>query len=196
MNKNIVVKSIVFVVAVILTAALISASGVAAQGGVGASGELEPVTTFDVVEGGPGFVSINGHAFVPESNDVMYSRGLTSVYSTDVDNTVFYAPVNLPDGATINQLVLYYYDTLGSDLSVTLYGYDFSQQFAEVIKMVSSSGSDGMGFDSQSLSAKVSNKFNSYFLKAEFPANAGNQLRLISIRIDYGYPSYLPQIIR
>jgi hypothetical protein len=194
MNKNIVVKSLVFVVAVILTAALISGSGVAAQEGVGESGELEPVTTYGVVEGGPGFISIGGHNFVPESNNVEYSRGLTSVYSMDVVDTVFYAPVNLSNGATINQLVLYYFDNSDSDFSVTLYGYDFSQQFVEVIKLVSSSGSDGMGFVSQSLSAEVSNQFNTYFLKAEFPANAGDQLKLISLRIDYGYSSYLSLI--
>lgn len=115
MNKNIGVKSLVFFAALILGVGLASGSRAAAQES-DVSGAANPDQTSQSVPGGPGFDSLSGHAFVPASNAVNYSRGIASVYSTDSSETVFYAPVDILDGATINQLVLYYYDT-SNDLS-------------------------------------------------------------------------------
>lgn len=197
MNKNIVVKSIVFVVAVILTAALISESRAAAQDGVSASFEANPDRTIGVVDGGPGFVMIPSAAFVPDSNTAQYSRGAVSVWSTDETLISFSAPVFIPDGAVINQLVLYYDDSLTDfDILVTFYEYDSSNDYIVTIKNISSSGSGGVGAAIASLSSEVSNQYDLFTLKAYFPAaaGAGNQLKLLGVRCDYGYSSYLSLI--
>lgn len=195
MNKNIFVKRLVFVIAVILTATLVSGSRVTAHEAAGASGEANSVETVQAVEGGPGYVSISGAAFAPENNNVNYSRGSASVYSMDGGEAVFYAPVTIPDGATINQLVLYYYDTSTTlDVSVDFYKYDFSMNSIDYLVFASSSGSSGYSTAVQSLNYEVSNERYAYILKAEFPASAGSDVKLLGVRIDYGFPTYVPLI--
>jgi len=195
MNKNIGVKSIVFIVAVILTVALASGSRAAAQEGAVEGLIVNPNQTIQAVPGGPGFVSISGAAFVPSNSSTVYFHDSAWLYTTDVTETVFYAPVNFPDGAVINQVVVYYYDISGpADLSVALYEYDFTENSQLQLIQLSSIGSGGTGTAFQSLTAEVSNQNNAYFLLVYIPSNVASNIQLAGVRIDYGYSTYLSLI--
>lgn len=192
MDKKISVRSIVFVAAVILIAALTSGTRATAQEGDGTSEAMDTDQTIRVVEGGPGFVSINSAAFVPHNqyNEFVYADQL---YSTYASSSNFHAALNLPDGSIINKVVLYYYDSNTTlNLTATLRRVSFSGGGTD-IGYINSAGDGGYGYDEGSVPAVlVDNQNYSYKITVIFPGGAGNTVKLVGFRIDYGYSTYLP----
>ena len=69
--------------------------------------------------GGPGFYAQSSSAFVPYNSTTPYARNGVALYNPGGPG-VYLAPVSLPNGATVNQFVVYYYDndaTAGNDLA-------------------------------------------------------------------------------
>ena len=113
------------------------------------------------------YASVPGEAFSPWV-DVAYSNsggcGGANIESTGCFAMV--APVQLPDGATINQFTIYFYDVSANDMSVTLYRQYYTSCGYISLASVSSSGTAGYYNVAASLSAEVDNRTGGYFVNA------------------------------
>jgi hypothetical protein len=155
------------------------------------------------VPGGPGYVMIHASAFMPVSNSLAYSFiGPALATSTGSPSSIYQAPLNLPNGASIIKIVLYCYDNdpAGSIL-VNLFTYPLPGGAAYSSNSVSSSGSDPNTDRAIELNIttplKVDLQANAYMLYLTMPAASATKMIYISgLRIDYRYDTALPSVIQ
>ena len=156
----------------------------------------------ELMEGG-GLVSwrVTGSALKPRENDVSYTVDIngscTYVTAGDV-NTVWNIPVLLPNGAVVDTLRMYYYDTSASYTTAWLTAYDLYGSITEEWS-VSSTGSTGNSFkDSVQINHTVDYSLYSYVLNWR-PLVSGSTLRLCGFRIFYTPPpfglGYIPAVL-
>lgn len=142
-----------------------------------------------------------GAALKPRENDVNYSIGAggacTYVVSGDA-NTVWNAPVWLPQGAVVDTLRMYYYDTSGSNSTAWFTIYDL---YGSIVSEwnVSSSGNAGNGFnDSALINHEIDYNSFAYLLNWR-PVAAGSTLQLCGFRVFYEPPpfglNFLPTLL-
>ena len=151
--------------------------------------------------GGPGFISIMGGTFTPTDETIRWNVNAGELSNPDTENTGTYiAPVNLPQGAVVKQLVVFYNDLRTDNLSVDLRRKTIDQ-FFQNLASVSSQGTDGYGSsvnDTINVNfKKIDNLTYSYAVTAYIPKCCGvsyPDLYLVSVRIDYDYPVYIPTV--
>jgi hypothetical protein len=100
---------------------------------------------------------------------------------------VLNVPLDLPNGATVNTLRMYYFDTSASDSTGWFTVYDL---YGDVVTEVSvqSSGSSGNSFnDSALINHVIDHSVHSYVLNWR-PTVAGNTMQLCGFRIFYNPP--------
>lgn len=73
------------------------------------------------VPGGPGFLSVGSVDFRSSSVSTTYAFPGNRLVNTSGGFDIFFAPVHLPQGAIITQLVLYFVDKRASDFNVVLW---------------------------------------------------------------------------
>ncbi|MEZ5293172.1 MAG: fibronectin type III domain-containing protein [Vicinamibacterales bacterium] len=137
---------------------------------------------------------ISGSALKPRENDVSYTvnstGGCTYVTAGDA-STVWNAVPNLPDGAVVNTLRMYSYDTSGSNSSAWLTVYDLYGGFVQEFN-VTSSGNTGNGFtDSATINHTVDYSVYSYLLNWR-PVVTGSTMQLCGFRVFYTIPLLVP----
>jgi hypothetical protein len=140
---------------------------------------------------------ITGSALRPRDSvvgfDVSPSGGC--IYAEDNPFDVFNTPLWLPQGATVNQLRMYYNDTSASNSTAWFTVYDLYGTVVEEWS-VSSVGSAGLGFnDSAIISHTVDYSTYSYLLNWR-PVVSGTDMQLCGFRIFFEPPpfglSFLP----
>jgi len=143
---------------------------------------------------------VSGSALRPRDNDVSHSTnnsgGCSYVIGGDA-NTVWNVPVLLPNGATVDTLRMYYYDTSGSNSSAWFTAYDLYGTIAHEWN-VNSSGSTGNGYrDSAAINHKIDYNTYSYLINWR-PIVIGSAMQVCGFRVFYEAPpfgaSYLPAI--
>ncbi len=152
------------------------------------------------VPGGPGFLSIPARGFIPadEDNIWYYVNGEIAIGSLTGYN-IFQAPLNVPNGATITKLVLYYYDT-SHDYDIMLYLFRKPLAGGNEQEMARVQSWYEPGYDyytDETIANNVIDMQNYvYHLEVRFPSpyNTGNDLRFVGARVDYGYSTYLSLI--
>jgi hypothetical protein len=133
-----------------------------------------------------------GSALKPRENDVNYITpghgGCVYVSAGDI-STVWNIPVHLPQGALVDSLRMYFYDsTLGESLAY-LTAYDFNGNIAQEWS-VKSVGTSGYGFnDTGLINHTIDYSFYSYVLNWK-PNNAGSSMQLCGVRIFYTAPMF------
>ena len=154
----------------------------------------------NVVPGGPGFVSIPARAFKPqdEGGAWFYFNGDLAM-DTDSSTGRFDAPLYIPNGATITKLVVYYLDlSYDVDLTVFLFRKPLAGSLEEELARVHSWFDDGYGYyTDDTISYPVIDMQNYvYSVQVFFPSpyTLGDNLRLVGVRVDYGYDTYLSLI--
>lgn len=200
MNQKVKSHKYLFILAAMVLVLVSTTSFAFAQeGGERGSGEVERGGS--IVPGGPGFVSIAGVTFTPVNDyTTFYSDAVFELYNpSTTDHGIYFAPVSLPQGATVTKFVIYFYDDVtGPD---TIFGYLSRKPLA------------GGGFDylagaiSDDVTSGYSNRRDetinyevidlqsyAYFVHVYIPESHGINLRLVGVRIDYEYPGYLPLV--
>lgn len=143
---------------------------------------------------------VSGSVLRPRDNDVNYTTngygGCSYVASGDA-TTVWNAPVLLPNGATVNTLRMYYYDTNGANSQAWLTVYDL---YGVIVNewLVTSTGNSGNGFrDSATINHKIDHNTYSYLINWR-PLAVGSTMQVCGFRVFYEAPlfgaSYLPAI--
>jgi hypothetical protein len=156
-------------------------------------------TNREAVPGGPGFISIHPHGFRGRyhNNEWVYTAS-SEMYNPSTTTALnMVAGVDLPDGAVVNKLVLYYYDNSASDLYAALYRAPLSGGTNQLMAMIDSSGTPLYSHTEVTTIYydTIDNMSYSYYVTMNFPVSTSANLRFTGFRIDYGYPSYLPSIM-
>lgn len=113
------------------------------------------------------YVSVPGEAFNPWV-DVAFgnSGGCGGAYVAASGCHALVAPVQLPDGATVNQFTVFFQDTSSYDMTVTLYRQFYTGCGFVSLAEVNSSGTSGYHSVQDSASAVVDNTTGGYHVKA------------------------------
>ena len=139
---------------------------------------------------------IAGSALRPRKAVVNFTINTSGgcIYAIDNAFDVFNTPLWLPQGATIDTVRMYYYDTSGSNSTAWLTVYDLYGVIVEEWS-VSSSGNSGNGFNDTSLiSHTVDYNLYSYLLNWR-PVVAGSTMQLCGFRIFYEPPPFSVQFL-
>jgi hypothetical protein len=150
------------------------------------------------VPGGPGYVILNGFDFKPLDQAAGYHYSGSLLQNSGTGYAYYLAPVHLPQGATINQVVAYYLDNdSGTSLDVEvklLQTYDFSNSGVFIATVVSSGAILGITYNvtSSITTPLVDNATYSYAVQVGMANSAS--LGLQAVRIDYNYPVSLPLV--
>ena len=149
-------------------------------------------------QGPPGLgFSQTGTISIPAAQ---FTAEMPSIDSTNVGNVLshvgpssrakFYAGVQLPDGATLTDVSVQWYDS-GPDRNDLVLMRNQLDGGAHYICLISSDGSSGLSFDSEPVItdfAIVDNSQNSYYVLVDLPASATPiDYSLYQIFIEYEY---------
>ena len=152
------------------------------------------------VPGGPGFVSVGSFEFKPFFPITTYSFPGNRLVNTSGGASVFSAPVHLPQGATITQLVLYFVDNGPSDITVVFgSGSLDNPAVPNTIAFVTTSGTSpaprtlvANTFPNGNI---IDNQSNFYLVSMELPSS-GLDYQVGGVRIDYKFPINLPIVLK
>lgn len=152
-----------------------------------------------VVPGGPGFFSANGFGFQPYPNGTtpiaFAGRG---VYNPDTSTHYYEMPVSLPHGAVITQFSIWAYDNDAShDMWATIAKMGQDDSYVQQVGYVSSGGAvagNRSFVDTTIVDPAVDLQNYAYWVEISMPPSSS--VRLITFRIDYGFPSYAPVITK
>lgn len=147
------------------------------------------------VPGGPGFVSQSAILFRPVHPAYQWDYfGSVELYNPGAETAWYSAPLSLPHGATITKLVVWYWDSVTSDLTVRLDRVLLSNAQCDSMAEVVSSGTPSHSYaeDASIDYAEIDLQSYAYRAYVTIPGGHGTALTLVSIRIDYAYPGYVP----
>ncbi|MEL7625394.1 MAG: hypothetical protein AAGU15_00865 [Anaerolineaceae bacterium] len=166
----------------------------------GEGNTLENAGTNAAVPGGPGFVMIHPTAFVPMFSEWPYSFGIGggALYNPGTAEYYYEAAVNLPHGAKITKVVVYYFDNSAtSNIWVILAGISMDDYLLPNLAYLVTSGAEANNrvMEDTTISPDViDNQSFAYWVEVGIPGNESSNLNLRGIRIDYEYPVSLPLI--
>ncbi len=173
------------------------------EGGTTTTGEgqtLQSAGTNATVPGGPGFVMLHPTAFVPfqQTGEYSFAGGAGALYNPGSNSYAYEAAVNLPHGAKITKVVVYYYDNSSTqDLWVALATINLDTSVQSTMAFLSTAGADinkRVMEDTTITPDTVDNQSNAYWIEVYIPGNQSTNLIFRGVRIDYSYPVNLPLI--
>lgn len=160
----------------------------------------------EVIPGGPGFVSIHPSAFQPKSSSSSYDffgaePGISELFNSGSGIGYYLTPVDIPDHATINKMVVYFFDQLNDEfhIDVTLHQCDIGfGGCTEIGSVTTGVGLDYGGYGSSEdlviTNQPVDMQTKSYVLYMKIPGGQYANLTLVNVRLDFSYPLYIPTI--
>lgn len=199
-------KPLVVVLAIVM---IFASAGipVGAQGGIhdGSTSQVEGQTlqgagTNAAVPGGPGFIMIHPTAFVPINSTQEYAFGGGGVlYNPGSSYALYEAAVNLPHGAKVTKVVLYYYDNSTAGVWMALAAKNMDGNDLQILAYLETSGAedvDRLMEDTTITADTINNQSYAYWIEVSIPGGQPTNLMIRGIRIDYSYPVNLPLIER
>jgi hypothetical protein len=166
-----------------------------AEGSISASNEPQLV-----VPGGPGHVVLNGFDFKPFNQTVGYQFSAMILKNPSASAANYFASLHLPQGATITQVVAYFYDNDGGlgvdvDLALVLCN-DFSTTCGTIATLTSSSVPHAAVVNdttTTSITTPVVDLASySYLIQANLPPSTN--VGLIAVRVDYAYQTLVTMV--
>ncbi len=129
------------------------------------------------------YFSISGGAFNPEGSSLTYSTDGCSIGG----NGKFYAPVYLPNEATVTKILFFWSDYYGSDDgTLQLKRHGFGNPTAQTMAEASTSGSTGSGASEDITidNPDIDNSKYSYFVVLDFPSAL---IKCNNVIVEYNY---------
>ena len=175
------------------------------EGGTTTTGEGETpqgAGTNAAVPGGPGFVMVHPTAFIPYQSikDYAFAGGGGALYNPGTASSFYEAALNLPHGAKITKMVVYYYDNSSTqNIKVTLAAISMDDSALPHLANLTTSGAvaSNQVMEDTSISADIiDNQSYAYWIDLYIPGGQSTSLMIRGIRIDYSYPVNLPLINR
>lgn len=147
------------------------------------------------------YIHVAGAALKPRASNTEWSTdssGGCLYVSGGSASTVYNIHLDIPDGARIDYLRIYYYDTSASDSQAWVTRYDDSGAL-EDIAYVSSSGTSGHSTQLSAFASHVVDNVNYSYVLNWRPLVVGSSMQLCGLRVAYRVPmtdSYLPLILK
>lgn len=168
-------------------------------GGIFSAGQKEPEgNELNGVPGGPGFIMIHPMAFFPLNTNGERAVGYGgALYNPGPVEELYGTALNLPHGATISKIVVYFTDNSPETLQIRMGTINPEVVYETVIGEVTSTGEDPnprVLEDTSILMNVVDNQNFGYILVVSLPGGQGMNINLGGVRIDYSYPVNLPLI--
>ncbi len=199
------IKPLVIVFAIVLIFTSVGMP-VGAQDGIGngttSLGEgqtLQATGTNAAVPGGPGFIMIHPTAFIPMLSEWEYAFASGgALYNPATLGHYYEAALNLPHGAKITKVVVYYYDNSStSDLWAILAAISMDEPVLPNLATLSTSGAEANNrvMEDTTISPDIiDNQSYASWIEVGIPGGQATSLMIRGIRIDYSYPVSLPLI--
>lgn len=149
------------------------------------------------VPGGPGYLIQSASAFRPQSSSTQFLISASYLMNFSLPSASFYAPVSLPQGATINKFILYYQgnETVEGRLSRFALPGNAAVELANVN---SNSNANSLAPNyvetTNIINPVVDNQSYAYFVQVILPVS--DNLVVNGFRIDYNFPTSLPLIMK
>jgi hypothetical protein len=116
-----------------------------------------------------GYVSVSAAAFGPSSDTYQYFNGGEALIPTDASSTLYFAPVQLPHGATVTKMTFYWVDDVTENASCWLMRKPVSGgDLASVAYAESGSGGPGSSSDDAIDYPIIDNSQYAYYLNWDF----------------------------
>jgi len=136
----------------------------------------------------PSFTQVSSYAMRPRDESMEYSISSISgdIYNTGASTIYLYGAVNIPHGATIQEITLYWYDDCASSVGAWLYRKDHTGTSTNMAT-VSSSGTGGYGSitDGTIVEPVIDLENYRYYIYCTIPGSEGTDLRYGSVVIEY-----------
>jgi hypothetical protein len=143
---------------------------------------------------------VTGSALKPRENNVSYtvdSDGSCTYVTAGSSSTVWNTPVHLPNGAVVDTLRMYYYDTSASSTGGWFTIYDLYGDIVEEWSVLSTSNFGNSFNDSAQINHTIDYSIYNYVLNWR-PYVTGSTVQLCGFRVFYQPPpfglSFLPVI--
>jgi hypothetical protein len=172
------------------------------EGGTTSSGEgqtLQGTGINATVPGGPGFIMVHPTAFIPVNSTLEYQIGVGGyLYNPGSINSYYEAAVNLPHGAKVTKVVVYYLDNSSTDdiwVGLAAIGMDIPD--LSIMASLASTGADTTNRvmeDTTITLDTIDNQSYAYWIEVGIPGGQSTNLQIRGIRIDYSYPVNLPLV--
>jgi hypothetical protein len=152
------------------------------------------------VPGGPGFLILGAYDFKPGEQTASYHYNGAQLNNPGTLPAWYMAPVHLPQGVTVNQLVAYFYDNDSGDtknIMVRLWQDDILAVTLSKMAQISSTGA--LPYITPMVTATIDypiidNSMYAYIVEVILP-NSGS-IYFTGVRIDYTYSASLPAVAR
>lgn len=148
--------------------------------------------------GGPGSFSQLAFAFQPYPNQTIpFSFSGRTLFNPDTATHYYEAPVYLPNGATITRFVVWYYDNNTANIWAALARAQLDDSSVVQIGYLASAGAAASvryTSDTTITAPVVDLESYVYWVEIGLPPNSAGGI--VSFRIDYEFPGYLPLVIR
>lgn len=132
--------------------------------------------------------NVAGSSFYPRSGGTTVQYGGAGCISRQAGTEWFVSPLQLPQGATIKYVRVFYYDTSGSDLRVALTRYDGAGGYQDEALFSNTGANGGYGQTlSPELTVLVDNLSYATQLLADF-GESSPTLKLCGMRLAYTLP--------
>ncbi len=158
---------------------------------------LASILLYSVVAApGHGYVSVPAAAFQPKSHDYQYWISSGWVRNLDGDSDYYYAPVQLPHGATLTKLTFFWKDASSADGYCQLWQSGLSGAYALGIASAGTDGDTGLSDSSTvtiTMSSSVDNSQYVYGLTVFLP---DSNVEAFGAIVEYTYSVSLPLVIR
>ena len=153
----------------------------------------------DPVPGGPGYAIYHASAFLPTKSTITYNNFNSRLVNETAPFALFYAPVSLPHGATINKFILYYTDNDATqNTNAELRQTAYPDLTSPILASVSSDGSSPTPTFAETTGITnpvIDNQRYGYHVRLFLPVSVTN-LSVNGFRIDYTFPINLPLIMK
>lgn len=170
---------------------LTSAGDVAAQTAISGEGIIFPDGSKQTTAPGQEFLRVAGSNFVPRDSDMTFTYGGAGclVRDSGVSDQWFTYDLQLPDGALLDYLRVYYYDNNATyDVYSELWAFDGAGG-TNLIAEADSSGTPGYSSTGSGFFEHiVDNGGESLVVVVGLPGGVGSSLRVCGIRVRYQSP--------
>lgn len=173
------------------------AQGDSSVSAVVGEGQVDPVPLASPVPGGPGFVSLSPAAFTPVSEDYRFSFYGLALYNSGPGWGEYYAAIPLPNRATITKFVIYFYDLNGNGMVASLVRGPFDSFNGDHMAYIQTAGAADFIRSAEITAINhpvIDQQSYSYLVWIYIPPTS--DVRLVSARVDYSYPTNLPLITK
>jgi hypothetical protein len=151
--------------------------------------------------GSSGYVSIPAAAFQPMSCDnYRYINSGAQLWPEDMNSTLFYAPVQLPHGATITKVTFFWRDTSTYNGYVALERSNLYNGTGEVLATVYTADANAGVYSTSEtniINPVVDDAHHSYYMSLGLFWNSSTEyIAAVTVIIEYSYLAYLPLSMR